>query len=639
MLAPRRWPEAGLTLLRTFRPAGIGLRLVHELRRAADRFHFSVRHPIAVGPLNPYAFRVDAYALTSASDPAGALTRADRIASGAHHAYRAHWRSLPASPEAWLRHPLTGVIARADVPWWRISHLDPAFGDIKDLWEPARFGWAYDLVRGYIITRDDRYATSLHMRVRAWLESNPPFWGPHWSCGQETAIRAAALLYAESNLADAPSSTPEAMTRVAAVLAASGERIADAIGYALSQRNNHGISEAAGLVMLGVRFEGRLPEAAGWLNRGHALLESLVKTQFAEDGWYIQHSFTYLRVALDQLVLAERSLRAVGRGLSDASVARIRAAADLLCAVIEPKAGQVPNHGANDGAFVHPITMAEYRDFRPVLTAICALWKHPFPADLRIDDEVLAWLGLDPPPPGPSLPDGVRCGTSGWAAVRIGGTAVFLRAGRYRSRPGHIDPLHLDVRLGGKEIIVDPGTYAYNAPPPWRNGLAGARVHNGPLVDGREPGVRGPRFLWYIWPAAKLISAEWRGSEAVLVAEGTHGVRRTVRVEHDHVTIRDETARSKAGTLSVLWTLHPSADPALVRIENGEVRTTAAESNGVFGWFSPRYGERLATAAVEARRPAAAGAVVTRIGPRTGRGDEDFPPSHDVESMPEISRR
>ncbi|HEX8245096.1 MAG TPA: heparinase II/III family protein, partial [Longimicrobium sp.] len=434
-----------------------------------------------------------------------------------------------------------------------------------------------------------------------------PFRGPHWSCGQETAIRAVALLYAEANL--------PRVDGLAEVLAASGERIADAIGYAVSQRNNHALSEAAGLVALGVRFRGQHPEAEAWLGQGRRWLERLIPEQFAADGWYVQHSFTYLRLALDQCVVAERALRSVGQRLPPACVARLRAAAELLLAVMEPTTGAVPNHGANDGAYVHPITTAPVGDFRPVVTAVCATWGIPLPSDVAADAEVLAWLGMDAPPAGPPPPDGVRGGASGWAAARVGDARVFLRAGRYTSRPAHLDPLQLDVRFGAREVVVDAGTFAYNAPAPWRNGLVSARVHNGPVLDGREPGVRGPRFLWYLWPEADLVRAEWDGTGATLVAEIPGKARRTVVITPGQVRVTDQVPAGVADEVAVRWLLHPSADASSVFVEGGS-ETKNAEEGDTGGWYSPAYGLRLPTRYVEARRDARGGAeIVTVIRP------------------------
>jgi hypothetical protein len=211
---------------------------------------------------------------------------------------------------------------------------------------------------------------------------------------------------------------------------------------------------------------------------------------------------------------------------------------------------------------------------------------------------VLAWLALDAPPVGPPLGDGLWTGASGWAAVRAGGTAAFLRAGRYSSRPGHLDPLHLDVRFGGREAVVDPGTYAYIAPAPWRNALAGAAVHNGPLVDGREPGVRGPRFLWYLWPDARLRSAVSVEGGYELMAELPGVVRRVVRVLEGEVAVEDTVLRPGAKEAAVCWLLHPDADPAQVEVQDG--RSDSAREGAVAGWYSPGYGVRLASRCVRA---------------------------------------
>lgn len=164
---------------------------------------------------------------------------------GEFQAFRDAWRRFPTG-EGWHRHPITGVARSPDRQWWRRNLLDPEFGDVKDLWEPARFGWVYDLVRGYLLTRDPRYRAAFVERFVDWWAANPPMTGPHWSCGQETAIRAIAMLYAEANL-----DLGDDGRTVIDALGASGERIRDAIGYALSQRNNHGLSEAVGLLAIG----------------------------------------------------------------------------------------------------------------------------------------------------------------------------------------------------------------------------------------------------------------------------------------------------------------------------------------------------------------------------------------------------
>lgn len=625
-LPPSHWPRAAAAIARTFGARGLALRAAHEARRTLGAFRRAPKHTVKVASVPPprqHPFAVDPAALAAATDRQAALARADRVLAGEYQAYRHRWRSLPRDPAAWHLAP-DGSTFPPQAPWWKIEHL-AAGVDIKDVWEPARFAWAYDLVRAYLLTRDDRYARAFHRIFAQWCESSPPFRGVHWSCGQEVSIRAIALLYAEANLAAAPSSDVRAMGRIAAVLAASGERLADAVGLAIAQRNNHGISEAVGLLAIGARLRGAHPEAVAWASRGRKLLERLVREQFAEDGWYVQHSFNYLRLALDQCVIAQRVLRSASIALSEEATARLGAAVELLLAVMEPGTGVVPNHGHNDGSFVHPITLGEYRDYRPVVSAACASFGIPRPANVALDREVVAWLGVPEPTRGSPIGDGVRSGPSGWAAARLGGTAIFLRAGQYTSRPAHLDPLQLDVRVEGQEVLVDPGTFSYNAPPPWRNGLAGAVVHNGPLVDGEEPGARGPRFLWLAWPRARIVRAEREGEGIVVVGEVPDQVRRVVRVAPRGVTVEDEVLAPHARRIAVRWLLHPDVDPAVLQVD-GSHRTRTARDGDPRGWFSPYYGERIPSRWIEIEREATLGARV--IGElftplRTGGGNSD----------------
>lgn len=610
MLAPRHLPRAFITVARTFGARGSVLRAKHELNRKTNKFRREPLYSVGMVTRNQeHPFHVNAARLAVSTDRDIAIQRGDRVLNGEYEAYRWSWRSLPNSSDEWAKHPSAACGFPTAQPWWKIPHLNPALGDIKDVWEPARFAWAYDLIRPFMVTGDNRYAAAFYDRFTDWLASSSPFMGPHWSCGQETAIRAVALLYAEAALASAPASNSAIAAALANTLSASGERIYDALSYAISQRNNHAISEAMGLIVLGSRFQGEHPEADRWLALGKECLARLISEQFAPDGWYIQHSFTYLRLALDQCTIAQRALRSRGDSLPAEAISRLGAAIELIVSVMDPHTGIVPNHGANDGAFVHPITLAGYRDFRPSLTAACAMFSFPLPAPITPDRETLAWLGLDPPVTGAPIQDGVRTGKSGWAVARVGTTLVFLRAGTYRSRPGHLDPLHIDVRFDGQEVVVDPGTYAYNAPPPWRNALVTAHVHNGPVLDGDEPGIRGPRFLWYAWPESSIVGTSWTDGVATITAEVPSRLRRVVHVTSGRVIVEDTVISKEARTARVRWLLSPDADPSIVRVE-GDSQLLTADEHSVAGWFSPHYGQRLATRYVDVTRDVKAGSRI-----------------------------
>jgi hypothetical protein len=274
----------------------------------------------------------------------------------------------------------------------------------------------------------------------------------------------------------------------------------------------------------------------------------------------------------------------------------------------------LPNHGANDGALVVPLSASDIRDFRPLLTLAALVLGIVLPADVAPDPEVPFWLGGSLPAPGPARPDAVLSGRSGWALARVAGWTVFLRAGRYRHRPSHLDALHIDVRYRDREVVVDAGSFAYNAPAPWNNGLATSFVHNGPVLDGREIAQRGPRFLWLTWPHARIVSARRDGDGATLTAERPGQVARRIEIGARAVRVLDRVLDPAARQIQVTWLMHPDAVNDFALRADGAQRLVAREGE-VSGWFSPTYGQRLATTAVRLCR--AAGPVETVIEPLT----------------------
>jgi len=62
--------------------------------------------------------------------------------------------------------------------------------------------------------------------------------------------------------------------------------------------------------------------------------------------------------------------------------------------------------------------------------------------------------------------------------------------------------------VAGLNVAHDPGTYLYNAAPPWDNALAGSDVHNTVTVDGGDQMLRAGRFLYLDWAQAQVVQGE-----------------------------------------------------------------------------------------------------------------------------------
>ncbi len=174
--------------------------------------------------------------------------------------------------------------------WSQIS--DDSATDIKFIWEPNRFAFVYTLVRAYAATHDEKYPEAFWTLIEDWAEHNPPNTGPNWMDGQEIALRLMAWTFGYSQFSNSPSTTPERISNFTLYVAAQAERIYKNIGYAISTRSNHTISEAFGLWMVGLLFP-ELKHADKYLALGKRLLEQEAANQVFPDGSYSMYSLNY----------------------------------------------------------------------------------------------------------------------------------------------------------------------------------------------------------------------------------------------------------------------------------------------------------------------------------------------------------
>jgi len=227
--------------------------------------------------------------------------------------------------------------------------------------------------------------------------------------------------------------------------------------------------------------------------------------QINDSGTYIQHSVNYHRLMLQIALYADHIRREVG-GLDwpSATLSRLRAATRWLWALTDPKTGQVPNLGANDGAYLFQLTQFPFRNFLPVVDAAAKAFLHQDVFEKSDLAEMSGWLNLSAPvnphQHPPQAPDMLRIDHSSGRA--------FIRAARFTDRPSHADQLHVDLWWRGVNIAQDSGTYLYNALPPCENALSGTQVHNTLTLDGQDQMQRAGRFLWLDWAQAEVLAHE-----------------------------------------------------------------------------------------------------------------------------------
>lgn len=458
-------------------------------------------------PRFPGAAESETQLLRDLRGPGEAAVQAEagNLATGRLRYWGAHDIAI-GSPPRWHLNPWTQAELPRTSHWTRIAEFGDS-GDVKCVWEASRGTWAFLLARAYATSRDERWAELFWSWVEDWIASNAPNLGPNWMCGQETALRAMAWIWAAEVLRDARASTPERHARLTVALAVHGRRIEANLGYGLLQKNNHGLSEAAGLLTLGL-FLPELAAAHRWKALGRETLERELARQIYDDGSYVQHSVNYHRVMLQLATWALAIGDAAGAPLPAETRERVNRAAWWLYGIQDEETGWAPHYGHDDGAHVFPLAATDYRDMRPAVAAALQVTagRRLYPPGPW--DEPAVWLlGAEalrrPVEPAPRTSGAWRQG--GYYTLRGERSFAFIRCARLADRPAQADMLHLDLWWRGKNVVLDPGTYAYHDGHPWDVALGGTAAHSTVTLDGADQMQRVARFLWRNWCSGRVI--------------------------------------------------------------------------------------------------------------------------------------
>jgi hypothetical protein len=540
------------------------------------------------------------------------LAEADEIAGGKVRLFGADPVLLELSLPGNLAHWTAYETGKVPFPVF-----DAPARDIKFLWEPARFGWAFTIGRAYLLTKHEKYAEAFWHHFEIFDHATPPFLGPHWMSGQEVALRLMAFIWAGQVFDTALASTPERKSRLAASVAEHAARIPPTLVYARSQHNNHLLTEAAGLLSAGLALP-NAPDGLRWRSLGWRWLNAGFQSQIDNYGEYSQHSTNYHRLMLEVALWTQALIGNNHLGppfhWPRQTLGAIDRSVHWLLALLDSESGRVPNIGANDGAYIFPLSNCPFEDFRPVLYAVArAFLDYNLPPGPW--DEMSLWF--DARAGGPrsvALPRYLGdqlYGKQSWA---------YFRTAQFNSRPSHADQLHLDLWWHGLNLAQDAGTYLYNAESPWDNTLSVAFVHNTVTVNDRDQMTRAGRFLYLDWVNAyrKDLSPDEPGE--LQRVRGRYRVRgyrhtRTVSVfEDDHWQVLDEIlplrgSRQKQRFTARLhwllqdwdWEIENSDSGVLLRLASpcGPVRLTihySASAQSSFSLF--RAGELLVGSAV-----------------------------------------
>ena len=232
----------------------------------------------------------------------------------------------------------------------------------------------------------------------------------------------------------------------------------------------------------------------------------------ALDGTNREQAFWYHHAVADMMLLCLLFGQANGIVFSSQFRNRLESMLEFIAAVMDA-GGHVPMVGdADDAVMVRLSREPEFCPYRSLLATGAVLFGRSdfkFKAG-RLDDKSRWLLGnetaqrFDALParaakPRHAFPDGGywilgdHFGTpEEIKLVADAGPLGYLSLAAH----GHADALAFTLSVGGREILIDPGTYAYHTQKPWRDYFRGTSAHNTVRVDGVDQSVAGGNFLW-----------------------------------------------------------------------------------------------------------------------------------------------
>jgi len=265
-------------------------------------------------------------------------------------------------------------------------------------------------------------------------------------------------------------------------------------------KNNHSISEAAGLFICGLLFP-QFKESKYFIDKGLKYLLKEISYQVYDDGSYIQHSFTYQRLALDILSFVMVVAKKLNYELPYILTQRHQKMIEFLNSFIQEN-GWLPNYGSNDGANLFPMTGDDYRDFRSSLN-----FGSSINSNISLFSEhkqLIEFFSLEDNA-SKAFQKKIYFENGGYYILKNKNIFSFIRCHSYKDRPASNDMFHLDIWVNGRNIFCDAGSYSYNTDKKFKDNFIGVIGHNTVMINNSNQMTQVLNFGYSNWTKAKCL--------------------------------------------------------------------------------------------------------------------------------------
>ena len=493
--------------------------------------------------------------------PAPYVAAAERIAEGWLDVFALRGVDL-GSPPRWNRDPRTGIEAPLEHGKC-LDYADPdRVGDIKYLWEPNRHRHLVTLAQAYALTAERKYFQVIVEHLDSWFLACPYPLGANWASASEAGMRLINWSAAWQLLGGCASPVFQAEPYRefrARWLRSVYQHLSFVRGWlSLHSADGRLVAEAAAL-FVGALTWPHWPQSRLWLGAGKALLEREALAQTAADGVNREQALASQQLALETQILCLLAGRAHGQKFSAAYETRIEAMLDFLASIMDAS-GNVPMFGDADDNSLFSLSSRNNDPYKSLLATGAILFER---GDFKLKagklDDKTRWLLPDAQarfaeldsertrlplrqqfPHGGYYILGSEFDTRN--EIRLLADAGPLGYGAGAAR-GHADALSFTLSVGGREFLIDPGTYAYHAQPRWRRYFRGTSAHNTVRIDGLDQSVQAGNFVWL--HKARAGCSLWLSSAHKDSFEGWHDgyMRLPDPVKHRRLIELDKRAR------------------------------------------------------------------------------------------------
>ena len=395
----------------------------------------------------------------------------------------------------WVTNPLTNYKYDVNKHWSEIQDFSIKPGDIKYVWEKARFSFLYDVII-YDYNFDKDQSEFVFNQIEDFIDKNPINQGPNYKCSQEISLRVLNWTFALYYFKDSEYLTEILFDKIMHSIYWQIHHVYKNIHFSrVAVRNNHAITETL-LLYLSAKLFPFFPNVKDWSKKGKSWFEQEIEYQIYPDGTFLQFSMNYHRVVVQLLTwgiqlskLNNDTFESIVNDKAEKSLRFLKTCMDL-------KSGKLPNYGSNDGALFFKLNNDDYRDYRSQLDDLSAVLN----GYTEYHTKSSYWYGLQPVDKTPlKLCVLNEFKESGYYIIEEKNTKTFIRCGSYKDRPCQSDNLHIDIWVNGINILRDNGSFQYNTSKELINYFNGSEGHNTISIDGKNQMLRGDRFIWNYW--------------------------------------------------------------------------------------------------------------------------------------------